>query len=178
MSSSWQPHELQHTRLPCLSLCPRVCSNSCPLSQWCRPTISSSVAPFSSCPHSFPGSGSFPMRWLFTSGSQSIGVAASVSVLPVNIQDWFPLGLIGLISLLSRGLSIVFSNTTVRKHQFFSTQPSLLSNTHIHTKTTGKTIALIIQAFVSKVMSLLFNIRSRFVIAFLPGSKRLLVSWL
>jgi len=176
VSNSWRPHKLQHTRLPCLSLCPGVCSNSCPLSRWCHPTISSSVAPFSSCPHSFPGSGSFPMSRLFTSGSRSIGVAASAPVLPVNIQDWFPLGLIGLISFLSRGLSTVFSNTTVRKHQFFSTQPSLLSNTHIHTKTTGKTIALTIQAFVSKVMSLLFNILSRFVIAFLPRRKHLLVS--
>ena len=178
MSNSWWPHELQHARLPCLSLCPGVCSNSYPLSRWCCPTISSSVASSSSCPHSFPGPGSFPVSWLFTSGGQSTGVSASASILPVNIQDWFPLGLIGLISLLSKGLSIVFSNATVRKHKFFGTQPSLLSNTHILTKTTGKIIALTIQAFVSKVMSLLFNMLSRFVIAFLPRSKRLLLSWL
>ena len=111
---------LQHTRLPCPSLYPRVCSNSCPLSQWCHPTISSSVAPFSSCPQSFPVSRSFPMSLLFASGGQSIG--ASVSVLPMNIQDWFPLGLTGLISSLSKGFSRVFSNTIIRKHQFFSSR--------------------------------------------------------
>ena len=99
-------------------------SNSCPLSQWCHPTMSSSVVPFS-CPQSFPASGSFPMSQLFTSGGQSIGASASASVLPMNIQGWFPLGLTGLISLLSKGLSRIFSSTTVRKHQFFSTQPSL-----------------------------------------------------
>ena len=125
------PHGLQHTRLLCPLLSPRVCSNSCPLSQWCHPTISSSVVPFSSCPLSFPASGSFPMSQLFTSGGQSI--RASAPVHPVNIQGWFPLGLTGLISLLSKGLSGVFSSTTVQKHQFFSTQPSLWSNSHIHT---------------------------------------------
>ena len=122
--SLW-PHGLQHTRLPCPLLSPGVCSNSCPLSQWCHPTISSSVAPFSSCPQSFPESGSFPMSWLFESGSQIIGDSASASVLPMNIQDWFALGLTGLISLQSKRLSRVFSNTTVQKHQFFSTQLSL-----------------------------------------------------
>ena len=129
-NSLW-PHGLQHTRLPCPSLSPGVCSNSCPLSQWCNPTISSSIAPFSSCPQSFPVSGSFPMSWLFTSGGQSFG--ASASVLPMNIQGWFPLGLTGLISLQSKGLSGVLSSTTVWKHQFFGAQPSLWSSSHIHT---------------------------------------------
>ena len=109
----------QHARLPCPSPTPGACSNSCPSSRWSHPTISSSVVPFSSCPQSFPASGSFQMNQLFTSGDQRIGVSASTSVLPMNIQDWFPLGLTGLISLQSKGLSRVFSNTTVQKHQFF-----------------------------------------------------------
>ena len=120
--SCLQPHGLQHARLPCPSLSPGVCSNSCPLSQWCHPTISSSVVCFSSGLQSFPVSGSFPMSRLFTSGSQSIRVSASV--LPVNIQGWFPLGLTDLISLLPEWLSRVFSSTTIQKHQFFSAQPS------------------------------------------------------
>ena len=124
VSDSLQPHGLQHARLPCPSPSPGVCSNSCPLSWWCYPTISSSVVPFSSCLQSFLALGSFKMSWLFTSGGQSIGASASASVLPMNIQGWFPLGLIGLISLQSKGLSRVFSNTTVGKCQFFSTQPS------------------------------------------------------
>ena len=107
--------------------------NSCPSSQWCHPGISSSVFPFSSCPQSLPASGSFPMSQLFTSGAQSIGVSASASVLPMNTQDWSPLGWTGWISLQSKGLSRVFSNTTVQKHQFFSAQLSSLSNSHIHT---------------------------------------------
>ena len=107
MSNSLWPHGLQHTRLPCPLLSPGVCSNSCPLSQWCYPTISSSVASFSCCPQSFPASGSFPMSWLFVSSGQSIGASASASVLPVNIQDWFPLELTGLISLLTLRLSRV-----------------------------------------------------------------------
>ena len=123
VSDSLRPHGLQHTRLPCPSLFTWVCSNSCPLSQWCHPTISSSVIPFSFCPQSFPVSGSFPMRQLFSLGDQSIG--ASASVLPMNIQGWFPLGLTGLISLQSKELSRLFSSTTVRKHQFFGTQPFL-----------------------------------------------------
>ena len=123
----------QHARLPCPSLSPRVCSNSCPLSHWCHPIISSSVAPFFSCPQSFPASGSFQMSQLFTSGGQSIGASVSASVLPMSIQGWFPLGLTGLISLLSKGLSRVCSNTTVQKHQFFDIQPSLWSTSHIHT---------------------------------------------
>ena len=124
--SLWSPG-LQHIRHPCPSLSPRVCSNSCPLSQWCHPTISSSVAPFSfsSCPQSFSPSGSFPISWLFASGGQSIETSPSASVLPMNIQDWFPLGFTGWISLLPKGLSRAFSGTTVRMHQFFGAQLSL-----------------------------------------------------
>ena len=125
MSNSLWPHELQHTKLPCPSLSPRVCSNLCPLSQWCYPTISSSVIPLSSCPQSFAASGSFQMSQFFTSGGQSIGVSPSASVLPMNIQDWFPLGWTGWNSLLSKGLSSIFSNTTGQKHQFLGTQLSL-----------------------------------------------------
>ena len=124
-------HGLQHARLPCPSPSLGACSNSCPLSWWCHPTISSSVVPFSSCLQSFPALGSFPVSQLFTSGGQSIG--SSASTLPMNIQGWFPLGLTGLISLLSKGLSRVFFNTTVRRHQFFDAQPFLLSSSHIHT---------------------------------------------
>ena len=116
VSNSLQPHGLQHARLPCPSPTPGACWNSCPLSQWCHPTISSSVVPFSSCLQFFPVSGSFPMSQFFTSGGQSIRASASASVLPMNIQDWFPLGWTGLISLQSMGLSRVFSNTTVQKH--------------------------------------------------------------
>ena len=121
LSDSLQPYEMQHTRPHCPSPAPRACSNSCPLSRWCHPTIWSSVVPFSSHLRSFPASGSFQY---FTSGGQSIGVSISVSVLPMNIQDWFPLGLTGWISLQSKGLSGVFSNTAVQKHQFLSTQIS------------------------------------------------------
>ena len=116
-----------------LSPTPRVYPNSCPLSWWCHPTISSSVVPFSSNPQSFPTSGSFQMSQLFASGGQRIRVSASASVLPMNIQDWFPLGWTGLISLQSKGLSRVFFNTTVQKHQFFGAQLSSQSNSHIHT---------------------------------------------
>ena len=119
------PHGLQHARLPCPLPTPRASSNSCPLSQWCHPTISSSVIPFSSCLLSFPASGFFQMSQFFASGGQIIGASASASVLPMNIQDWFPLGWTGWISLQSKGLSSIFSNTTVQKHQFFSTQLSL-----------------------------------------------------
>ena len=125
VSNSLWPHGLQHARLPCPSTTPGACSNLCPLSQWCHPTISSSVVPFSSCLQSFSASRSFPMSQFFASGGQSIGVSASASVLPMNIQDWFPLGLTSLISSQSKGLSRVFSNTTVQKHQFFGTQLSL-----------------------------------------------------
>ena len=125
MSDSLWPHGLQHTRLPCPSPSPWAYSNSCPLSQWCHPTISSSVAPFSSCLQFFPASGSFIVSRLLASGGQSTGASASASVLPVNIQGWFPLWLTSLISLQSKGLSRVFSNTTLWKHTFFSGQPSL-----------------------------------------------------
>ena len=124
VSDSLWPHEPQHARPPCPSPTPGVHPNSCPLSQWCHPTISSSVVPFS-CPQSFPASGSFQMSQLFASGGQSIGVSALTSVLPMNTQDWSPLGWTGWISLLSKGLSRVFSNTTVQKHQFFGAQLSL-----------------------------------------------------
>ena len=120
-------------QLPCPSPSPEACSNSCPLSQWCHPTISSSVVPFFSCLVSFPAPGSFPMSWCFASGDQNIGTSASVSVLPMNIQGWFPLGLTGWISLLSKGLSRIISNTTVGKNQFSSVQPSLWFDSHIHT---------------------------------------------
>ena len=132
MSNSLQHHEPQHTRPPCPSQTPRVHPNSCPLSWWCHPTISSSVIPFS-CPQSFLASGSFPMSQLFALGGQSIGVSASTSVLPMNTQDWSPLGWTGWISLQSKGLSGVFSNTTVQKHQFFGAQKSSESSSHIHT---------------------------------------------
>ena len=138
VSDSLQPHRLQHAKHPCPSPTPGACSNSCPSSQWFHPTISSSVTPFSSCLRSFPAPRSFPMSWLFLSGGQSTGASASASVLPMNIQDWFPLGWTGLFSLLSKGLSRVFSNTTVQKHQFFSAQPSLWSSFHICTWLLGK----------------------------------------
>ena len=125
MSDSIWPHGLQHVRLPYPSPTPGACSNSCPSSQWCHPTISSSVVPISSCLQSFPASGSFPMSQFFTTGGQSIEASASASVLPMNTQDWSPSGWTGWISLLSKGLSRVFSNTTVQKHQFFGTQLSL-----------------------------------------------------
>ena len=125
MSDSLWPHGLQHIRLSCPSPSPGACSNSCPSCQRCHPTISPSVIPFSSCLQSFPASGSFLMCQFFASGGQSIGVSASASVLPMNIQDWFPLGWTGWISLQSKGLSRVFSNTTIQKHQFFGAQLSL-----------------------------------------------------
>ena len=131
VSKALQLHGRKHARLPCPSPTPGACSNSCPLSRWCHPTISSSVVPFSSCLQSFPASGSFPMSLFFTSSGQSVG--ASTSVLPMNIQDWFPLGLTDWISLPSKGLSRIFSNTTVQRHQLFGTELSLWSNSHIHT---------------------------------------------
>ena len=133
VSDSSRPNEPQHARHPCLSPTPRVHPNPCPLTWWCHPTISSSVVPFSSCPQSFPASGSFQMSQLFASGGQSIGVSPSTWVLPMNTQDWFPLGLTGWISLQFKGLSRIFSNTTVQKHQLFGIQLSLQSNSHIHT---------------------------------------------
>ena len=176
MFDSLWPHGLQQTRPPCLASSPKVCSNSCPSNQWCHPTVSSFIIPFSSCLQPFPASGSSQMSQFFTPGGQSIGVSASASVLPMNIQDWLPLGWPGWISLQSKGLSRVFSNTTVQKvsilrhSAFFIVQ---LSHPHM---TTGKPIALTRWTFVGKVMSLLFNMLSRLVIAFLPRSKRLLIS--
>ena len=133
VSNSLRPHELQHTRLPCSSPTPGACSNSRPSSRWCHPTISSSVVLFSSCLQSFPASASFPVSQFFASGGQSIGASASASVLPMNIQDWFPLGWNVWISLQSKGFSRVFPNTTVQKHRFFGAQLALWSNSHVHT---------------------------------------------
>ena len=132
MSNSLWPHGLQHARLPCPSPTPGVYSNSCPSSQWCHPTISPSIVPISSSSQSFTASGSFPMSQVFATYSQSIGVSDSTSVLPMNIQDWFPLGWTGCISLQSKGLSRVFSNNTVQKHQFFSAQLSCSTLISIH----------------------------------------------
>ena len=178
MPDSLRPHEPQHTRPPCPSPTPRACSDSCPLSRRCHPTISSSVVRFSSCLQSFPASGSFLTSQFFASGSQSFRVSASASVLPMNIQDWFPLEWTGWISLQSKGLSNESSPTP----QFKSINSSVLSFlygpplTSIHDY--WKTIALTRRSFVGKVMSLLLNTLSRLVISFLPRSKRLSVSWL
>ena len=175
MSDSLQPHESQHARPPCPSSTPGVHSNSCALSQWCHPAISSSVVPFSSCPQSLPASGSFPMSQLFAWGGQSIGVSASASVLPMNTQDWSPLGWTGWISLQSKGRLRVFSNTRywkasiLQRSAFFTVQ---FSHPYM---TTGKTIALTRRTFVGKVMSLLLNMLSRLVITFFLRSKRLLI---
>ena len=133
VSDSSRPHESQHTRPPCPSPTPGVYSNSYPSSQWCHPAISSSVVPFSSCPQSLPVSESFPISQLFAWGGQSIRVSALASVLPMNTQDWSPLGWTCWISLQAKGLSRVFSNTTVQKHQLFGAQLSSQSNSHIHT---------------------------------------------
>ena len=170
MSDCVWPQGLQHVRLPCHSPSPEICSNSYPLSQWCHPTILSSVVPFSSCLQSFSASGTILMSWLFASGGQSTGVSASASVLLMNIQSWFLLGWTGLISLQSKGLSRVFINTTVQKHQFLGTQPSLWSQLSYPYMINGKTIPLTRWTFVGKVMSLLFNTLSRFV--FLPSNEQ------
>ena len=178
MSNTLRPHKLQHTRSPCPSPTPGVYSNSCPLSWWCYPTISSSVIPFSSCLQSFPATGSFQMSQLITSGGQNIEVSASTSVLPMNIQGWLSLGWNGWISLQTKGILRVYSNTTVQKHQFFGAQLLFIVQLSHPYMTTGKTTALTRWTFVDKVMSLLFNMLSRLVIAFLPWSKCLLTSWL
>ena len=141
MSDSLPPHGQQHARIPCLSSTPGACSNLCPSNWWCHPTISSSVIPFC-CLQSFPVSGSFPMSQFFTSGDQSIGVSASAYVFPMSIQDWFPLGLTGSISLQSKGLSRVFFNTTVQEHQFFGNSAFFMVQPSHPYMTTGKTIAL------------------------------------
>ena len=148
VSNSLRPHESQHARPPCPSPSPGVHSDSRPSSLWCHPAISSSVVPFSSCPQSLPAAESFPMTQLFTWGGQSTGASALALFLPKKAQGWSPSEWTGWISLQSKGLSSIFSNTTVQKHQFFDTQPSLWSNSH---KTTGKTTALTLWTFVSKV---------------------------
>ena len=148
MSNFLKTHGLQLNRLLCPSPSPRASSNSCPLSQWCNLTISSSATSFSFYLQTFPASGSFPMNQFFTSGGQHIVTSASASVLPMNIQGWFPLGLTGLLSLLSKGLSRVFSSTTVQKHRFLCTQPSLRVQLSHWNMTTGKTIAVTIWTFV------------------------------
>ena len=162
-------------RLPRPSPTPRACLNSRPSTQWCHPNISSSVVPFSPCPQSFPASRSFQMSQLFASGGQSTGVSASASILPVNIQDWFPLGLTGWISLQSKGLF-----KSLLQYQSSILQPSAFFMVHLSLPylTTGKTMALTRWTFVNKVMSFLFNMLCRLVIAFLPRSKRLLILWL
>ena len=177
VSNSLQPHILQYLQLPCPSPAPRVCSNSCPSSQWCHPTISSSVVPFSSCLQSFPASGSFPVNQFITQCGQSIGVSALALVLPMNIQDWFPSGLTGLISLQSRD-----SQESSQHHHCSKASVLWLSFLYgpilrsIHDY--WKHHSLTRWTFVGKVMSLLFNIMSRLLIAFLPRSKSLLISWL
>ena len=178
MSNCSRPHGPQHARLPCASPTPRLYSNSFPLSQWCHPTISSSVIPFSSCLQTFLASGSFQISQLFASRGQMTGVSASTSVLPMSTQDWSPLGWLGLALLAVQG-------TLKSLLQHHSSKASILWRSAFFTvqlsqpyKTTGKTIALMRQTFVGKVMSLLFYMLSRLVIVFLPRSKRLLISWL
>ena len=168
MSYSLWPHRLQHSRPRCPSLSPKVCQRSCQVDWWCHPTISSSDALFFFWLQSFPASGSFPMSQLFTSDDQNTRASASTSVLPTSIQGWFPLRLTGLISLLPKGFSEVFSRTTLRRLSLQSSS---------HNQGYGKTTALTIQTFVSRVMSLLLNTLSKFVIYFLPRSDHHLISW-
>ena len=175
MSDSLWPHGLQRARPPYPSPTPGACSNSCPSSQWCHPTVSSSVIPFSSCLQSLPASGSFPVSEFFTSGGQSIWVSASASVLPINIEDWFPLGLTGLIFLQSTGLSSLLQHHSSKASILWSFFIAQLSHSYV---TTGKTVGLTRWTLVGKVMSLLFNMLSRLVITSLPRSKCLLISWL
>ena len=173
-----QPHEGQHSRPPCPSPTPRVHPNPCPSSRWCHPTILFSVIPFSSCPQSFPTSGSFPVSQLFVSGGRSTGVSALTSVLPMNTQDWSPLGWTGWISLQSKGLSRVFSNTTVQKASILRCSVFFIVQLSHPYMTTGKTIALTRWTIVGKIMSLLFSMLCRLIINFLTRSKCLLISWL
>ena len=177
MSNSLWPHELQHTRPPCPWPTLGVYPNSCPLSQWCHLTISFSIVPFSSCLQSFPTSGSFQMSQLFASGGQNIGVSASTSVLPMNTQDWSPLGWTGWISLQSKGRSRVFSKPQFKNINYL-TLSFLYSPTITSIHDYCKNHSLTRRTFVGKVMSLLFNMLSRLVITFLPRSKHLLISWL
>ena len=174
---SLRPHGLQHTSPPCPSPTPRVYSDSCPLSRWCHPTISSSVIPFSSRLKSFPASGSFPMSQLFASGGQSIRVSVSASVLPMDIQDSIPLGWTGWISLQAKGLSSLLQHHNSKASFLWHSAFFIVQLSHPY-MTTGKTIALIRMTFGSKVMSLFFDMLSRLVTVFLPRSKHLLIWWL
>ena len=177
-SNSLQPPGWQHTRLPHRSPTSEACLNSYPSSWWCHPNIWTSVVPFSSCLQSFPASGSFPRSQFFASGSQSIGASASATVLPMNIQDWFPLGWTGWILLLSKELSRVFSNTTVWKHQLFCAQLSLWFNSHIRTRLLKKTQLCLYGCFLA-MWCLCFSICCLgFSLPFFPRSKSLLISWL
>ena len=177
MSNSLRPYRLQHARLPCSSPAPRAYSNSCPSSQWCHPTISSSVIPFSSHLQSFPASGSFLMSQFFTSGDWNIGVSASESYLPMNIQDWFPLGLTDVVSLQSKGLKSFLQHHSLKASILRPSAFFMVPLSHPY-MTIGDTIALTTWTFVGKVMTLLFNMLSRLVKTFLPRSKHLLASWL
>ena len=177
LSDSLLPHGLQHTKPPCPSPTPRVYSDSCLLSRWCHPAISSSVFPFSSRLQIFPASGSFQMSQLFASGGQNIGVSASTSVLPLNNQDWSPLGWTGWVSLQSNGLSSLLQHHGSKASILLCSDFYIVQLSHPY-MTTGKTIALTRWTFVGKVMSLLLNMLSRFIISFLPRNKRLLISWL
>ena len=178
MSDSLQIHELQHARPPCPSPTPEVHPNPCPSSRWYHPTNSSSVVPFTSCPQSFLTLGSFQKSQLFTSGGQSIGVSASTSAIPMNTQDWSPLGWTGWISLQSnQTLKSILQHHSSKASSLLHSAFFIVQLSHPY-MTTGKTIALTRQTFVGKVMSLLFYMLSRLVITFLPRSKRLLISWL
>ena len=177
VSNYLQPHELQHTRPPCPSPTPGICPNSCTSSRWCHPAISFSVVPFSCCPQSLPASESFPMSQIFIWGGQSIGVTALASVLPVNIQNWFPVGMTGWISLQSKGLSSLLQHYSSKASILQCLAFFIVQLLHPYV-TIGKPIGLTMQTFVGQVMSLLFNMLSRFVIAFLSRSKCLLISWL
>ena len=171
MSNSLRPHRMQHARPPCPSPTPRACSNPCPLSWWCHPTILPSVVPFSSCLQSFLASGSFQISQFFASGDQSIGVSTSASVLPMNIQDWFPLGWTDWISWLSKGtLQSVLQHHSSKASILWCSAVFIVQLSHPY-MSTGKTIALTRQTFVGKVISLLFHMLSRLVITFLPRMK-------
>ena len=178
MSDSLRPNELQHARPPCPSSTLRVYPNSCPLSRWCHPTISSYVIPFSSCPQSLPASGSFQMSQISASDGQIIGVSASISVLPVNTQDWSPLGWTGWISLQSQGtLKSLLQHHSSKASILLHSAVFIVQLSHPY-MTTGKTIVLTRWTIFGKVMSLLFNMLSRLVMIFSPRSKCLLISWL
>ena len=177
VSDSLWPHGPQHTRPSCPSSTSGAYSNSCPLSLWCHPTISSSVVPFSSCPQSFPASRSFQMSQFLASDGQSIGASASASVLPMNTQDWFPLGFTGWLSLQSKGFSSLLQHHSSKASILWHSAFFLVQLSHPY-MTTGKPIAFTRWTFVGKVMSLLFNMLSRLTITFLPRSKHLLISWL